>query len=496
LRRWPLIVVTFLVTFVVGLGLTLRQNDVYEAQAQLFVGQQRISQTDLPLAQNLTQTSLALVKSYSQAIRTRPVIEDAIKKLGPPDDAEQVLERLKAEPVEDTQIIRVTFQDESQERSRDFVNAVAQSFIGQLERIDPNDTGKSALQVSVLEPAVTPDDPVSPQPLRSGLLALAMGSLLALAIVAIAERLDSTVKGRADVEEQTGQPVLAIIPHVKTERGGVVRAYGTPAGEAYRNLRSAVQYAGGERRAKILAVSSPESADGKTSTALNLAIAFAEAGVDVFLVEADMRRPSLAKHLRMPNHMGLADYLSADATMDEIILRGKLAHLYVVPAGTQTENASLLLERPQFQTLLTTLAERGRIVIVDTPPVLAVSDPVSMIESVDGFILVARSGKTKREHLTETMRVLGGSGATVFGVVVNDLSRSSGFGYGYGYGYSTYGASPTDGDVLSPLPPVSVGDDVAIGSYESAPRPRPRRASPVAREAGAEQPRRRPRSGR
>lgn len=452
-RRWWLVAITILVVTGVSTAVTVRQDNVYEAEAQLFVGQQTISRSEIAFAQNLTQTSLALVKSYAAAIKTRPIAQQVVAQLNLRERPDDLRSRVTADPIPETQIIRVKFRDRIPLRAQLVTNSLSEAFIESLGRIDPSDSGESAVKVSVLEPAVVPGDPISPKPVQNALASFLVGVLLSAGVVLLAERLDSTMKGREDTESAAGRPVLAIVPHVKTAKGAIVNAQGSPAGEAYRSLRSAIQHAGEDRPIRILAVTSPESADGKTSTSFNLAAAFAEGGVQAYLVEADMRKPTLARNLNYAPEKGLSSLLSnSRGSVDNSLRRTPFPFLHVLPAGQQTKEASELLLRPRFKEIVDDLAERSRIVLVDTPPILAVSDAASLAKVVDGFLLVVRAGKTKEEQVRESMRILNGAGADVIGIVVNDLDRSQALGYGYGYygyGYSSYGPEKEPEDLAT-----------------------------------------------
>jgi len=464
-RRWWLALLAVLATVAATLALTLSQQKSYEARTRLFVGQQSISQSEAQFAQGLTQTSLALVQSYSTAITTTPIAQDVIARLNLKIKPEDLLKHVSASPVTNTQIISVRADDPSPTNAAYIANAFALSFIQGLNRIDPGTGGGPAVQVSVLEPASPPTAPANPKPKRDGAVGLALGLLFAVGVVLLSERLDTTLTGRDSAEEASGYRVIAIVPHIKTPRGSLVNPAGTPAGEAYRTLRTSVQYAADDRRIKVLAVTSPEASDGKTSTAFNLAVAFAEAGVDAYLVEADMRNPSIARNLNLPQKSGLSSCLAGETPLDDVILRSSRPHLYLVPAGPRTDKAPELFGGARMSGILNELKQRARIVIVDTPPILGVSDPVALAPIVDGYLLVVRGGKTRSEHLRESVRLLSGVGATIFGVVLNDLSRTEGVGYGYGYGYG-YGAQGQ---------PVQAHDETH--AFERpAPPPPPRRA--------------------
>jgi succinoglycan biosynthesis transport protein ExoP len=209
-------------------------------------------------------------------------------------------------------------------------------------------------------------------------------------------------------------------------------AYGTPAAESYRALRTAIRHLSEEKIVRILAVVSPEAQDGKTTTAFNLAMSFAEAGIDVVCVEADMRRPSLARTMGFRESPGLAEFLAKKNAVSRTIQETTMPNLRVVTAGKVREEAPHLLGTDQVREFLQVASAKG-LVIVDTPPVLAVSDAVEIASVVDGILLVIRAGKTKRERLRETVRALGSVGAPIMGVIVNDVTKAESSGYGYQY---------------------------------------------------------------
>lgn len=439
-RRWWLAAITVLLCVAAAMGVTIQQTKIYEARTRLFVGQQSISRQDLQFAAGLTQTSLALVKSYSEAIKSLPIAQEVVTKLGLRDDPQDVLRHMASAPIGETQIIRLTYSDPDPGKAAAITNALAESFITAIQRIDRQSSGEPAVQVSVLEPATVPDSPVSPKPVRNGAAALLLGAVLAWGVVLVAERLDSSVKSRQDAEEVAGIPCLSLVPNVKTPPNQMLMAKDGPAGEAFRMLRTAIRYMGAEEPFSVIAVTSPESDDGKTTTSFNLAAAFAESGQVTVLLEADLRKASLSRLLRIPIRQGLSSYLSGAAGLKGLVQRTAVENLYVVPAGVSPANPAELLGSERMGKLLRSLGKEADVIIIDTPPVLAVSDMVALTPMIDGVLLVARAGRTRKERLRETLRVLGGVGASVLGLVLNGVTESEGY---YGYGYYSYRSGPT-----------------------------------------------------
>lgn len=466
-RRWWLAALTLLACVGAAVGATMLQPKIYEGRTRLFVGQQTISRSDIQFAQGLTQTSLALVKSYSEAIKSLPLAQDVVTRLGLQQDPQALLDQVTAAPVGETQIIRLTYTDRSPQRAEEVTNALAEAFIAAIQRIDRQSTGEAAVQVSVLEPAVRPTSPSSPKPVRNAAAGVLLGLVLAWGVVLLAERLDATVKGRQDAEEISGLPALALVPTVKTKSGQLLRAAGSSAGEAFKLLRTAIRFMGSADTVKVLAVSSPEAGDGKTTTAYNLAAAFAESGVVTVLIEADMRKPSLARQLHVSGR-GLAAYLTGTTTMKGLVQRTPTPNLFLVPSGPTPSHPPELLGSTRMGKLVRSLSKEAGIVILDTPPVLAVSDAIALTPMVDGMVLVVRAGKTGKERIREALRVLGGVGAPVMGLVLNSIDDSAGY-YGYGYyGYGQYAANaPANGVAHAP----QALETAAYAPREQAPAP-------------------------
>lgn len=429
-RRWWIAVLAIAACLGASIAITAGQTKQYEGRARLFVGRQAAAREELALP--LVQTSLALVRSYAEAIKTRPIADEVRRDLDLQQSSDSLLGRLRAEGVLDTQIIDLSYRDPDPSTAQSVTNAFAETFVDSVKEIDP--AGGSGVSVNILEPAVFPRSPVSPQPIRNLALAGVLGSLLALGSVLLVERFDASVRSREDVELVSGLPVLALVPHVKTR--SLLQLNSTAAAESYRTLRSALKYVVDRQQANVVAVTSPDAKDGKTTTAYNLAVALAEVGVHAVYVEADLRRPTLTSQLDFSGGTTLSEFLSGGGSADGLVRRTDLPSLHLVLAGGAVDNPAELLGSERMEKLIAGLSANGELVILDTPPVLAVSDPIELTPFVDGTLIVVRSGRTRREHLRETIRVLRGVGANVLGLIVNDVSPNQGY-YSY-YRYPGY----------------------------------------------------------
>ena len=240
-------------------------------------------------------------------------------------------------------------------------------------------------------------------------------------------------------------PLLATVPAAKVEgrRPVTVDHPGSPAAEAFRGLRTSVQFLGIDRPLKVIEVTSAVPGEGKTTTASNLAVVLARAGQRVCLVDCDLRRARQHVVFEVPSEPGFTSVVMGSATLQESLRRvpGE-DRLYLLPAGPPPPNPSELLSSSRVQQVFDALTAPGAfdVVIVDAPPVLPFSDAVVLAGRVDGLLLVLAAAQSRRHHVTKVLHTLGLVSAPVAGFVLNKAKTSSSIGKGYqGYGYSEYG---------------------------------------------------------
>lgn len=307
----------------------------------------------------------------------------------------------------------------------------------------------------VIDPAQVPAAPFSPMTVRYVGLAVILGLIAGLGLAFLREYLDTTVSDEADLTVATGGlAIMATIPRVAAPKGaanvGIVSLDQpiSEAAEAYRRLRTGVQFLGIDSPLTLVQVTSPVVGDGKSTTAANLAVAAARAGQRVLLIDADLRRPRLHEYFGVSATQGFTSVLLGEVTMAEVALRiGAAPSLAFVPCGPIPPDPSELLASKRAAEVLESLRGSVDLVIIDTPPVLAVSDPLVVSRLVDGVLLVASAGCTDSRQVAKALGQLQQVDAPVLGTVLNRLTVKHGRGYGYGYGYgpgSAYtGPAPT-----------------------------------------------------
>lgn len=341
--------------------------------------------------------------------------------------------------------------DEQQQLARDLATRRATA----VDQVNALQTPLDQLQIDaslssggaqLVQPAALPSSPIEPTPMRTVLLALIAGLCVGLAAAFVLDRLDNSVRSSADLETASqGAPVLSVVPEGTMTAGRplALSSPADPAVEAYRTLRTNLQFLGVERRMKIIQVTSAMAGDGKSTTAANLAVVFAQAGNRVLLIDADLRRPRQHEIFGIDGTVGLTTALIGDSleiAPSEFDVEG--GRLYVLPSGRVPTNPSELAAGKRMKLLLEQVAERIDIIILDSPPLLAVTDSLALSSRADAVIVVASDCVTSRRQVAEAVGSLTRVSAPFVGTVMNRVSarrlRNGDFGAGGadGYGYT------------------------------------------------------------
>ena len=325
------------------------------------------------------------------------------------------------------------------------VSAISQQIATLQQQISSFQSGASSGQSGgqIVALATTPTSPASPQKVRNGLLGLAGGLVLGIGLAFVREAMDDTITTREDIDRaQPGLPVLGIIPAVSSSRQrhglevvSTVRPH-SAAAEAYRSLRTSIQFLGLDRPLRTLQVTSTRTSEGKTTTLANLGVALAGAGQRVIMVSCDLRRPLLHDFFGLSNDEGFTSVLLGGTHLSAALQDvPNLGGLQVLASGPKPPNPSELLSTPPAAELISTLCERADLVLVDSPPALAVTDAVVLAPRLDATVVVVSSGHTTRRDLDRALELLGQVDAPVVGAVLNSDSTEATFGYRSGYAY-------------------------------------------------------------
>lgn len=299
----------------------------------------------------------------------------------------------------------------------------------------------------VLASATTPRAPIRPQPTRNAALGAAVGLLFGIGLAFVFEYMDDSVKTAEDVEALTGGvPALGLIPVIdwkdrsQTQLISVTKP-NSPAAEAYRSLRTSVQFLGLERNLQVVQLTSPSASEGKTTTLANLGVAIARAGQRVVVVDCDLRRPRLMDFFGVSNHIGFTSVLLGESPLSAALQQvpGE-PRLFVLASGPLPPNPSELLATRRTDEVVAALRADFDVVLIDSPPVLPVTDAAVLSRVVDGTLLVSTVRTTKKKALVRAVEALRQVDAPIIGAVLNGLSAES--AYSASYTYHHYSAAP------------------------------------------------------
>ncbi|OLR92120.1 polysaccharide biosynthesis tyrosine autokinase [Actinokineospora bangkokensis] len=454
--RWRWVVGGLVLGVAVAVGITLATTEQYEAQTELFVSTKQSAEgTELFSGSSFTQQR---VKSYTQVVTTPRVLDPVIKDLALGTTATDLAARITVTVPLDTVLVDISVRDTDAERAARIANAVSASFVsvvGVLEKVGDN---PSPVQVTSVRDAVAPTSPVLPSwPLNTGIGVL-LGLLGGGAAALLRQLSDTRVRSEKDVAALADASVLGEIPFDRQagDNPTLVRQSQGFRAEAFRTLRTNLQFVDAVGHLDSLVVTSSIPQEGKSTTAINLALACVDNGLSVCLVDADLRRPQVARYLGLFDTVGLTTVLLGRIDVEDALQEWGSGELSVLTAGETPPNPSELLGTRTMAEVVDTLRARFDLVVIDAPPLLPVTDAVLLSAHVGGALMVAGTGKVKREELRRSLRMLDTAGARLLGVVLNLLPPTQGVTAGY-YSYA-------------PVPPKGKGKEKDKG--DDVPEPR------------------------
>lgn len=432
-----------------GWGASALMTKQYTATSQLYVGAANTgNSTD---AYRGTLLSQSQVGTYAEIATSRALGERVARDLGLDQSPAEVASMLTAGANRDTVILNINAVAGDAEEARDLANSAAAqltAMVAELNTTTAPDGPSSAPQLAPLNDALTPDAPSSPKILQNVGIGAGAGLILGLVAAVVRGMTDNRIRDRRQIADIVGAPAIGTIStsdNLSGSAGSHVLDFAAApviAAEQFRELRTNLRFLDVDNPPTVIAVTSGMPGEGKSTLATNLALALADDGERVCLVDADLRRPRVADYLGgdLQSEVGLSTVLSGAAGVDDIVQESGRAGLTVVTSGPQPPNPAELLGSRRFRDVLTDLDARYDYVIVDASPVIPVTDAALVSSAVDGLILAVSHGDTTVDQLTRTTSNLTQVGAHVLGTVFTMTPKSEGKGYyrnGYGYGNTT-----------------------------------------------------------
>jgi capsular exopolysaccharide synthesis family protein len=483
-RKWW---IALAVALVVGsaLAYSLRQTPVYVSEAQVLV-------EPTSMAPNQTQAELINMENEARLAVSPEVAELAAQEEGVSEKDPSVLLRnleVTAEP--ETTILVFSYSHSDRQEAADRASGFARAYLSyrqslvvgslveqrqalgnQIDRLRELLAGTNDLELqqqyrlqiavlqtqlasvsspgnlnvgTVIQPALIPNKPASPDHTKTGVLALLAALPLGAGLAFLRERFDDRLRGRVDLETHAGAAVLAVVPRVPSWRDTADSPVVTlvepksAAAEAYKTLRTSVLFAAAQRGMETLLVTSSHAMEGKSSTTANLGVALAQSGKRVILVSADLRKPRLHRFFRAQNGTGLTNVLAGEKNALEVLNWVGVENLRLLPSGPVPGNPAELLGSEAMAGLLRELQDAADFVLIDAAPVLPVADAMTLTPFVDAILFVADARRTTRGAIAQARQQLDQVNARVIGTVLNnfDPSKSPGSAHQH-YGYNAY----------------------------------------------------------
>lgn len=433
-RMRMIILITIVAIVLAGIISFFILSPKYESFTTLMVGKSRdyrgndqIDYDDLVLSQKLVHTYGALVES-------RDVSDKVIENLGLDMDYEELGNKIDVNLVEDTEIIRIKVTDKTPQQAMAIANETASVFMDSVVRL------MNVENIQVIDEARIPERKVSPRPMMNMAIAGVLGVMLGVFGTFLIEFLDNTIKTSEDVERELELSTIGTIPDMNNKRGLVaLRDPKSPIVEAFRTLRTNIQFSSIDKEIKVIALTSSGSGEGKSTVAANLASIIAQSDKRVLLIDADLRKPRIHEMFRTGNALGLTNVLVRGRDMKDVLYTYEtLNNLQIITSGPVPPNPAELIGSNKMKEFIESIRDQYDVIIIDTPPVGLVTDSAVLSTLVDGIIMVAASGETNIDEITKGKESLDKVNANIMGVVLNKVPIDDSV---YGYGY--YGETST-----------------------------------------------------
>lgn len=437
-KRWYIVAVLAIIGASVAFAQAHASPPQYRAQSTVFVSIARGSTTQ-ELVQGSTFTQ-EIVGSYAKLATMPVVLDQVIYDLDLDTTPKALAEQITAENPLDTVIIEIDAVATTSTDAAELANGVADELTTTITNLSPSSNKKAAVEVTVVARAEPPEEAFAPRTRLAALVGFAAGFGLGVAIAVVRALLDTRVRSAAELEQLTDVGLLGAIPRRRGKRSrGAVTAIDphNVAAEAYRRLQTNLQFLDASLPVRSMVVTSSIGGEGKSTTSINLALAIAEQGQRVLLVDADMRRPAVADYCGLEGAAGLTTVLIGKAELADVVQVWGDANLNVLTMGEIPPNPAQLLGSPRMVDLLEEARAAYDVVILDSPPLLPVADGAILSRLTDGALVVANCRTIHRPQVLEAIDSLENVDARCLGIVANQVRDTAAHTY-YGQPEQTW----------------------------------------------------------
>ena len=426
-KRILVIIGVTLVIVAATLGFSYMQKPVYQASTTLMVSASIKGFEEFSAIQIIEKLLLTINKLST----SRPVLEKASETVNHKKDVRQFQKSVSSQVLRNTQLIQISATAGDPQMAMAMANAAADSLVAFVREKE----GDSSYKIEQVEPALKPPSPVSPKPLRNGILGGFLGLILGFGTACLLEYLDVSVKSKDELSVLLDKPVLGEIPLVrygKLENGKQESSETGEILEQTRTLRTNIQYLDLENNLKTILLTSPQLKEGKTFLSLQLARAYAASGKKVALVDADLRK-ELHHFKETPSEQGITNVIVGSLELADAFADTDMELLKYLPSGPLPPNPSEMLDSSGMQRVLAELDKDFDVIILDSSPIGMFSDPLVLASKVDGVILVAAARTTSSASLKAANELLMGPNINLMGTVLNRVKVSRQPYYYYDY---------------------------------------------------------------
>lgn len=452
-RRWKVIVSLVALAMIISALLTFSATPIYQSKARIFISTDVSSAAE---AYSASAFSTQRVQSYADLATSTQVMEKVISRLNLNLTPSQLASKISASVANNTVIITLEAKDPSAPLAQQIAEAEAEVLTAYLAQIEtPAGKNTTPVKATITDKAAFDGTPISPKPALDLGVAFILGLLLGFGLAVLRDVFDTTINRNEDIAAVSDATVMAHIgfdPDVARAPLLTDSATHAPRAEAFRLLRTNLQFLDPDTRPASFVITSAVPGEGKTSTSVNLAISLAQAGQRVLLIDGDLRRPRVAGLLGLESAVGLTTVLVGRSDLESSIQHHEASGLFFLASGPLPPNPTEILQSRATRDLLQRLRRDFDSVIIDAPPLLPVADAAILATDTDGAIMLIRHGKTTRDQLRHAIARLDHVGARLFGMVVNMTPRARGrggyygYGDGYGYGIESYGYIPANAE--------------------------------------------------
>lgn len=432
-RYWRSASLCLVLCLGIAASITLAVPPTYEATTSVLLAVDRAESTnDLVEGASYAESQ---TRGFAEIATTQRVLDPVIEALGIAITADELADDVRVTQLAETSVIHVETTAGDARGAADLSRAVAASLIDAIVDLSPPDASDRPLvRATVLDEATVPKKPRTPRAALNLALGGMLGVLVGLGQALVRGRLDTTVRDANDVSRLTDAPLLGTVRQLDIAsmdaqlRARAVRLHD----DEVRKLRTNMTFAGGQdERVRSIAITSSIPNEGKSTTAISLASALAASGKTVLLIDGNLRRPELAHRLRLIGSHGLTDVLAGTHALRDVVTRLHPTPLHVLPAGSMLQNPCDLVGSQAMTDLLAEAERDFDFVLVDTPPLLPVSDGLVIADQVDGVILVARAGFVSQRQVEEALGNLDNGSIRTLGVVLTGAPPGRRHEYGF-----------------------------------------------------------------